>query len=287
MKDFMNKVLVTGSLGQLGSSLKELETAYNQYTFFRTDYNDLDITNKSAIEDFVIKHGITIIINCAAYTAVDKAEDEVELADKINHTAAENLATVSKKYNVKFVHISTDYVFDGTANIPYKETGITNPKSVYGVTKLKGEQKILDLDINAIIIRTSWLYSKYNNNFFKTITKLAKDRDVLKVVFDQTGTPTYAKDLAKAILELLSIKEAEGVYHFSNEGVCSWYDFALEIVKNQKIDCKIIPVYSDEFPTKAKRPSYSVLDKSKIKSHGISVPYWKDSLIDLITNSKN
>lgn len=287
MKNFMNKVLVTGSLGQLGSSLKELETAYNQYTFFRTDYNDLDITNKSAIEDFVIKHGITIIINCAAYTAVDKAEDEVELADKINHTAAENLATVSKKYNVKFVHISTDYVFDGTANIPYKETGITNPKSVYGVTKLKGEQKILDLDINAIIIRTSWLYSKYNNNFFKTITKLAKDRDVLKVVFDQTGTPTYAKDLAKAILELLSIKEAEGVYHFSNEGVCSWYDFALEIVKNQKIDCKIIPVYSDEFPTKAKRPSYSVLDKSKIKSHGISVPYWKDSLIDLITNSKN
>lgn len=279
----MNNILVTGGNGQLGSELKELASNFTDYNFLFTDVSDLDITAHAKVRAFIENNNINVIINCAAYTAVDKAESEPELADAINHLAVANFAQIVKDKNIKLIHISTDYVFDGTNHKPYLETDTPNPQSVYGKTKLDGELAIQKVNhANYIIIRTSWLYSRFGNNFVKTITKLAKDRDTLKVVFDQIGTPTYAKDLALALLELLPRNDVKGIYHFSNEGICSWYDFAIEVIRNQDIICKIFPVSFHEFPTKANRPSYSILDKSKIKSYGIRVPHWKDSLSEYI-----
>ncbi len=288
-------ILVTGVNGQLGSEIRYLVMSekniiqhsklnIQNYNFYFTDRNKLDITNKNKIEEFVNKNNIKIIINCAAYTAVDKAESEKELADLINHKAVEYLANISKQKEILLIHISTDYVFDGKNYKPYTEEDKTNPQGVYGLTKLKGEEAFKNSNAKGIIIRTSWVYSSFGNNFVKTMLRL-KDRGELGVVFDQVGTPTYARDLARVILEIinkhfnkLNSFKAE-IFHFSNEGVCSWYDFAKEIMKIAKIDCTINPIETKDYPTPAKRPFYSVLNKSKIKKEfDINIPYWKDSL---------
>lgn len=274
-------ILVTGSKGQVGSELQELSKDYD-YNFFFTSKDELDISNKEGIKNFIEQNDINTIVNCAAYTAVDKAEEEKELADKINHKAVKKLANISKEKNIKLIHISTDYVFDGTNCKPYCEEYQTNPKSVYGETKLNSESEMIQINPkNSIIIRTSWVYSSYGNNFVKTMLKLGHDRDELGVIFDQVGTPTYAKDLAKTILDIIPfiINEKVEIYNYSNEGVLSWYDFAKEIMKMAKIDCQINPIETYQYPTPAKRPHYSLLNKSKIKKQfDITIPYWKDSL---------
>ncbi len=274
-------ILITGSNGQLGSEIRELAVNSKQQFFF-TDVAELDITDKSAVESFVAENKIDIIVNCAAYTNVDKAEDESELADKINHKAVKNLAEVSADKKLFLIHISTDYVFDGTKNTPYLETDPTAALGVYGETKLAGENVVKKSGCEYLIIRTSWLYSKFGKNFVKTIQRLTNEKDSLKVVFDQVGTPTYAGDLAKAILEIIETEKHignSGVYHFSNEGVCSWYDFAVEICDFFGNTCDIQPCHSDGFPSKVKRPNFSVLDKTKIKeTFGLKIPHWKASL---------
>lgn len=284
------KVLVTGSNGQLGSELKELvsnsKLEIQNYTFIFADSKSLDIADHQAVERFVVGHDIEAIINCAAYTAVDKAESDIEMADKINHLAVANMAELAKKYSIKLIHISTDYVFNGESFRPYIESDKTNPQSIYGSTKLAGEEAIQRINPkDSIIIRTSWVYSYYGNNFVKTMLRLGRERDTLGVIYDQVGTPTYAKDLAKAILDILpKIQNSKfKIYNYSNEGVTSWYDFAKEIMSIAKIECKVNPIETVAYPTPAKRPHYSVLNKSKIKSDfGIEIPYWKDSLRDCI-----
>ena len=277
----MLNVLVTGSKGQLGSEIEVLSSHY-PYRFFFTDREALDISNQEAIEKFVEENSINSIINCAAYTAVDKAESDGELANKINHLAVQYLAKISKEKNIKLVHISTDYVFDGTNFRPYIETDATNPQGVYGRTKLDGEKALLEIHPqNSIIIRTSWVYSSFGANFVKTMLRLGKEKESLGVIFDQVGTPTYAKDLAKTILDILPKIESEQVeiYNFSNEGVLSWYDFAKEIMRMAKLDCAINPIETKAYPTPASRPHYSLLNKGKIKEvFGIMIPFWKDSL---------
>ena len=279
----MKQILVTGSNGQLGSELQFLSQKYTQYKFFFTDVKELDITNIQELQTFFDAHNIGYIINCAAYTEVDKAEEEKEFANLLNHQAVSNLLEASEEKQSKLFQISTDYVFGGSHNVPLKEDLETKAESVYGISKLKGEKTALESG-RAIVIRTSWLYSSYGNNFVKTIQKYARERDALSVVFDQVGTPTYARDLAQSILDIIDFTEEKnefkaGVYHYANEGVLSWYDFAIEICNISHIDVKIEPVLSEQFPTPAKRPEYSVLDKTKIKStFNISIPYWKDSL---------
>ena len=277
----MPNILVTGAKGQLGSEIEVLSSNY-PYNFFFTDRDELDISNKEAIAQFIENNNINIIINCAAYTAVDKAENEIELADNINHLAVKYLAQISKEKNIKLIHISTDYVFDGRNFKPYVETDATNPQGVYGQTKLDGEKVMETINPkNSIIIRTSWVYSSFGANFVKTMLKLGKEREKLGVIFDQVGTPTYAKDLAKIILDILPKIENDKVeiYHYSNEGVLSWYDFAKEIMKMAKIECKVNPIESKDYPTPAKRPYYSLLNKAKIKKEfKLEIPYWKDSL---------
>lgn len=268
-----SKVLVTGCNGQLGNEIKLLlpDAMY-------TDADTLDITDETAVSNFVKENDIDTIINCAAYTAVDKAEDDVDLAKDINEKGPENLA----KTGCKIIHISTDYVFDGSNCKPYKPEDKPNPVSIYGKTKFAGEQKIVEFAKKYAIIRTAWLYSTYGNNFVKTMRRLGSERETLNVVCDQTGTPTYAKDLAEAIVKILpQLNEANsGVYHFSNEGTCSWYDFAVEIMNLSNLNCKVSPILSAEYPSKAVRPFYSVLDKSKLKkTFNISIPHWKESLI--------
>lgn len=288
----MAKILITGSKGQLGSDLSELSTKYKEFEFFYTDANDLDITNKSDLKEFVTGLQPDYIINCAAYTAVDKAETETELANAVNYEAVKNIARICKYQKVKLIHISTDYVFDGTACVPYTEKDRVNPVSAYGKSKLKGEKAVLASDaLDVMIIRTSWLYSSHGHNFVKTILKYGKERGELKVVFDQIGSPTYARDLAKAILDIIEYSEKnefkKGIYHFSNEGVCSWYDFAKEIIALEKIKCNVTPIRTIEYPTPAVRPSYSVFDKKKIKAtFNIDIPYWKDSLKDCLKKIK-
>jgi dTDP-4-dehydrorhamnose reductase len=281
----MPNILVTGASGQLGSELKELSKEY-PYRFIFASKNELDISDYEALEKFILTNLVDCVINCAAYTAVDKAEKEKELADKINHVAVKNLAILSDKLGLKLVHISTDYVFDGKNFKPYTEEDTTSPQSVYGRTKLDGERAIIKINPrNSIIIRTSWVYSYYGSNFVKTMLKLGKTKESLKVVYDQVGTPTYAKDLAKVILGIIpKIKnEKVEIYNFSNEGVLSWYDFAKEIMKMSKIDCKIEPIETFEYPTPAQRPHYSLLNKAKIKKEfGINIPYWKDGLDDCL-----
>lgn len=277
----MLNILITGAKGQVGSELQALHANYS-YTFFFTDREILDITDKEALKSYIKTNTIDTIINCAAYTAVDKAESDVSNADAINHTAVQYLAEIAKEKNIKLIHISTDYVFDGKNYRPYIETDSTAPQGVYGATKRKGEETLLHVNPkNSIIIRTSWVYSSFGNNFVKTMLRLGKEKEQLGVIYDQVGAPTYARDLAKAILDILPEIKNENleIYHYSNEGVLSWYDFAKEIMKMAKLECKINPIETKEYPTPAQRPHYSLLNKSKIKkAFSISIPYWKDSL---------
>jgi len=277
----MLNVLVTGSNGQVGSELQSLSPAY-EYNFYFTDRELLDITNKEAVAEFVRVNAIDVIINAAAYTAVDKAEKDKENANKVNHLATKYLAEIAKEHTLKLIHISTDYVFDGKNYKPYNEDDAVNPNGVYGATKLAGEEAMRTINPqNSIIIRTSWVYSSFGANFVKTMIRLGKERDSLGVIFDQVGTPTYARDLAKTILDILTkvgTQEVE-VYHYSNEGVLSWYDFAKEIMRMAKIECEVNPIETKEYPTPATRPHYSLLNKAKIKKDfNLNIPYWKDSL---------
>jgi len=277
----MINILVTGSKGQVGSELQALESHYN-YNFFFTDRESLNITDSNALEQFINNNSITHIINSAAYTAVDKAEEEIVNADKVNHLAVKELAKIAKKRTIQLIHISTDYVFDGKNHKPYNETDATHPNGIYGKTKLDGENAILNLNPkNSVIIRTSWVYSSFGANFVKTMLRLGKERDTLGVIFDQIGTPTYARDLAKTILDIIpNLKNNEvQIYNYSNEGVLSWYDFAKEIMRMAKIECQINPIETIEYPTPAQRPHFSLLNKSKIKKDfNITIPFWKDSL---------
>ncbi len=277
----MTNILVTGSNGQVGSELQALSKDYD-YNFYFTTKESLDINDEKAIEEFVNKNSIDTIINPAAYTAVDKAEDDKQNADKVNHLAVKNLAKIAQAKDIKLIHISTDYVFDGKNYKPYNEDDITNPNGVYGATKLAGEIAMLGINPkNSIIIRTSWVYSSFGANFVKTMLRLGKERNELGVIFDQVGTPTYARDLVKTILDILpKIKNTKvEIYNYSNEGVCSWYDFAKEIMRMAKIECKVNPIETSQYPTPATRPHYSLLNKAKIKNDfDIIVPYYKDSL---------
>lgn len=284
----MASILVTGSNGQLGNELQVL-AKQTSHTWHFTDIAELDICNPAAISKFLSTHTCDFIINCAAYTAVDKAETDVDTANKINAEAPKHLAEACKLHNSLFIHISTDYVFDGTKHTPYIETDTTNPQSVYGTSKLQGEQNAISIHANTCIIRTSWLYSSFGNNFVKTMIRLGKERDQLNVIFDQIGTPTYARDLATAIIHIVNISSQNtqafipGIYHYSNEGVCSWFDFAKEIHDLQNIACTVLPIETKDYPTPAKRPHYSVLNKTKIKStFNISISHWKDSLKECV-----
>ncbi len=275
-------ILVTGSQGQLGRELQELEKAYPNYTFFFTDIQELDITNEDQIGKFIKAHQIDTVINCAAYTAVDKAETDKQQAMLINATAVKYLAQVCGKSNTLLIHVSTDYVFEGKSFKPYTENDTASPKSTYGKTKLDGEIEVVFNAKRALIFRTSWLYSSYGNNFVKTIAEKAKTTKELKVVFDQIGTPTYAADLAKAILDIIPkipTKIRTEIYNYANEGVSSWYDLAKAIVDIKKLDCHVEPMLSKDYPTEAQRPFYSVLNKSRVKKDfGITIPYWRESL---------
>ena len=276
----MNNILITGSRGQLGNEIQQSAKNSTENNYFYTDIQELDITNKADIANFVKANAINIIINCAAYTAVDKAEDDIKLCYLINRDAVRNIAQVASENGLKVIHISTDYVFDGTNYAPYTEDQTVCPSSVYGKSKLEGEQALTDLCKNSIIIRTSWLYSGFGNNFVKTMLKLGTERDELNVIFDQVGTPTYAADLASAILQIVAAENfVPGIYHYSNEGVCSWYDFTKTIHRIASINCNVHPIETKDYPTRAPRPHYSVLNKSKIKStFNIQIPHWEESL---------
>lgn len=293
-------ILVTGSNGQLGNQMRLLGAA-STHRYIFTDVTmpegvetvSLDITDLDAVRRMVQQEGVGVIVNCAAYTAVDKAEDDAERADLLNHTAAGNLATAMQEVGGTLVHVSTDYVFSGEGCVPCTEDQPTAPLGVYGRTKLAGEQAIVASGVNHVILRTAWLYSAFGNNFVKTMRRLTREKDQLKVVFDQVGTPTYAGDLADVIFKIVEeglYLEHPGVYHFSNEGVCSWYDFTIEIRDLSGHTCDVQPCHSDEFPSKVRRPHFSVLDKTKLKqTFGLTVPYWKDSLrrcIDILAQSE-
>ena len=281
-------ILVTGKKGQLGQSLKALAAQYPQYQFTFTGRDELDLSCSKNIAAYFQQKQFDVIVNCAAYTAVDKAEEQQELADTINHLAVKQLAEIAQQHHSLLIHISTDYVFDGTAHQPYQENAAINPQNIYGESKLKGELAIQSIACDAIIIRTSWVYSEYGNNFVKTMLRLGRERDQLNVIFDQVGTPTYATDLAVNILKIIEFsnsKQADleldkvSLYHFSNEGVCSWYDFAKAIFELTNTQCAVSPIETKDYPTAAKRPYYSVLNKAKIKqAYQLSIPYWKDSL---------
>ncbi len=288
----MHNILVTGSHGQLGNELRlvvEEKDKVNNYFF--TDVEELDITNNSDVSQFLHANNIDIVVNCAAYTNVDKAEDEKEIADLINHIGVKNLAESCKERDGFLIHISTDYVFDGTKNTPYTETDETKPLGVYGETKLRGENAIISTGCEYVIIRTSWLYSSFGNNFLKTMQRLTAEKESLKVVFDQVGTPTYAGDLANVIYTIIQTDEADiknQIYHFSNEGVCSWYDFAVAINRESGNKCNLQPYFSLDFPSKVKRPNYSVLNKSKIKRMlRIDIPNWYESVYKCVLILKN
>lgn len=282
-------ILVTGANGQLGNHLREVaQGAADSYIF--TDVAELDITNYDAILQMVQEHKVDVIVNCAAYTNVDKAEDDTEFANLLNNTAVGHLAKVSGEQNVTLIHISTDYVFDGEAHKPYTEDQATHPVGIYGVTKLAGEQSVLTSGCRHIIIRTSWLYSQWGVNFVKTMQRLTAERDSLSVVFDQVGSPTYAGDLAEAIEHIISSDQLDkqGLYHFSNEGVCSWFDFAKEICAQSHNECDILPIHSSEFASRVARPHYSVLDKTLFKNtFGVKIPYWRDSLSKCINELRS
>jgi dTDP-4-dehydrorhamnose reductase len=277
-------ILITGCNGQLGNEIQLLEESHPQHTYFNTDVAELDITNQEAIETFIEANAIDGIVNCAAYTAVDKAEENEELCTKLNAEAPAYLAAAIGKRGGWMVQISTDYVFDGTQHTPYTEEADTCPNSVYGKTKLVGELNVQKFCEQSMIIRTAWLYSTFGNNFVKTMIRLGREKPELGVIFDQIGTPTYARDLAVAIFAAIEQGIVPGVYHFSNEGVISWYDFTKAIHRIAGITtCHVRPLHTSEYPTPAKRPHYSVLDKTKIKqTYNIEVPYWEESLAECI-----
>ena len=280
----MNTVLVFGANGQLGSEIKKISKEFSNLQITYTDVEDLDITDVSKLKLFFSNKKFSYVINAAAYTAVDKAESEFKIATKINVEGVTNIARLATNYKLHLIHISTDYVFDGKSNLPYNEDSLPNPLNVYGKTKYKSEIEALRHP-ETIVIRTSWLYSTFGNNFVKTILKRAKEKDEIKVVYDQVGSPTYAEDLARAILSIINENInrknffKRGIYHFTNQGLCSWYDFAYEIVSYFNLPCKVIPILTEEYPTPAKRPAYSVLDCKKYKeTFEQEIPYWRDSL---------
>lgn len=286
----MKNVLVTGANGQLGNEMRRLgSVSPNNYIY--TDVAELDITDKAAVMEFVAANNIDVIVNCAAYTNVDKAEDDQATAELINATAVANLAEAVKAVDGTLIHVSTDYVFGTDGNTPRTEDMPTAPLGVYGVTKLHGEQAIAASGCKALIFRTAWLYSEFGNNFLKTMLRLTSERPALNVVFDQVGSPTYALDLAVLIFSIIeygAYKGNEGIYHFSNEGVCSWYDFATEIAAAAgHTSCRINPCHSSEFPSKVTRPPYSVLDKTKVKrTFDVEIPHWRESMIHCINRLK-
>lgn len=273
-------ILVTGANGQLGMEMRNVSAgSADRYIF--TDVAELDITDADAVDRVIASEKVDVIVNCAAYTNVDKAEEDEQAADLINHRAVAILATAAAKYGATLIHISTDYVFDGRSCVPYKEDDATSPTGAYGRTKLAGERAVIESGCRYLIFRTAWLYSPYGKNFVKTMMKLTAEKDSLNVVFDQVGTPTCAADLAALIYKVIAERmlDHQGIYHFSNEGVCSWYDFAVEIRDLCGNICDIRPCHSDEFPSKVKRPHYSVLDKTNVKSSvDVTIPHWKDSL---------
>lgn len=287
----MNKptILVTGCNGQLGKELQAIANQYPQFQFLFASREDLKLHHFGLVENFFIGTQPQFCINCAAYTAVDKAEGEKDLAMLVNGEAVGNLAAICKKYNTKLIHISTDYVFDGESETPYKEDDATNPINTYGASKLLGEQLCMKENAESIIIRTSWVYSSFGNNFVKTMMRLMSERNEINVVSDQMGSPTYAADLAKAILDIIESKKwTAGIYHYSNEGKISWYEFAIAIKEMNESVCKVNPIATAQHPTAAKRPHYSLLNKDKIKTvFQIQIPDWKDSLkkcVELISN---
>lgn len=281
-------VLITGANGQLGNEFKKL-SMQSPVNYIFTDLQELDITNKAAIKEFFKAQQINYVVNCAAYTNVDKAESDIENAYLVNSIGPKNLMEICQKNFLPLIHISTDYVFDGKSSIPYREESPTNPINIYGKSKLEGEQNIVKYE-KSLILRTSWLYSTYGNNFVKTILKLAKEKDSIEVVYDQIGSPTYAEDLALFIDNLLqknfkSGYELTGIYHFSNEGVCSWYDFAIQIIKQIHSKTKIKPIQTEKLKRPAQRPHFSVLDKQKIKEKlQIEIPHWTESLEKCLKN---
>lgn len=283
------KILVVGAGGQLGSEFRLLSDKCEQHTFTFLQREELDLLNYAAVGDFLVCGRYDVVINCSAYTAVDGAESEQEAADQVNHLAVKNLAEAAKRAGSALVHVSTDYVYGGEANEPYVETDAVEPKSVYGRTKLAGENAVLATCVNSVILRTGWLYSSCGNNFLKTMLKLGRERDELGVIYDQIGTPTYARDLALVIVEiledggLLSSDFGSRIYNYGNEGVASWYDFSKAIFEDADIACKVYPITTDQYPTPAERPKFSVLNKKKIKDEfAVTIPYWRDSLCDCI-----
>lgn len=284
-----SKILVTGANGQLGNELRRLCKNFPGLEFIFTDVDMLDITNPDAVSVFMEASKPAIVVNCAAYTDVDKAEEDVKNARKVNALAPQVLAAACAMQNAFLIHVSTDYVFDGTSTVPYTEEDEPNPQSVYGSSKLEGEEKIRTVFDDYVIIRTSWLYSEYGSNFLRKILALGADREQIEVVDDQIGSPTYARDLANCIIDIIikSILNPQaylpGIYHYANQGTCSWAGFTKEIFEQAGVDCEVIPVSSDKFPTKAKRPAYSVLDTSKVRqAFGIGIPNWRDSLKECI-----
>ena len=283
-------ILVTGSNGQLGSEIKDIATSYKNFRFFFTDLPALDICNSNQLVVFITKNKIDTVINCAAYTAVEAAEENVVIAEQVNGAGVLNLVHALAKVKGKLIHISTDYVFDGNGFSPYQESDKTNPIGVYGKTKRNGELAVINGNIDGIVIRTSWLYSAYGTNFVKTMQRLGTERKEVDVIYDQLGTPTNASDLAKTCLDILAYSKetninAKGnVYHYSNEGVASWYDFAKAIMELGKIECEVRPIETKDYPTAAKRPHFSVLNKAKIKNDfEIEIPYWRASLARCIS----
>ena len=283
----MIQVLVTGANGQLGHSLQARAKDYPAFAFHFTDVDTLDLCDAEAVRRYVVNNRVSYILNCAAYTAVDKAESNEALCARINSDAVRNLGEAAQEVGAKVIHISTDYVFDGTSCRPYVETDPTCPISVYGRTKLAGEEALRMVCPDAVIIRTAWLYSEYGNNFVKTVLRLGAERDELRFIFDQVGTPTYAGDLADAMLAIVAQAEqghfVSGIYHFTNEGVCSWYDFTVKILQLAQLPKRVIPIETKDYPTPAARPHYSVLNKGKIKAtYGLTIPHWEVSLQDCL-----
>lgn len=281
-------ILVTGANGQLGNEMRRISAGSRDHYIF-TDVAELDITDASAVSDMVKGNDVEVIVNCAAYTNVDKAEDDETTADLLNNVAVRNLAEAAAAADALLIHVSTDYVFSGNGCIPYTEDSPVEPLGAYGRTKLAGEKSLAAAGCRYMIFRTAWLYSPFGKNFVKTMRKLTAEKDTLNVVFDQVGTPTYAGDLAALIYKVISerMTDRQGIYHFSDEGVCSWYDFAVEICSLSGNVCDIRPCHSDEFPSRVKRPHFSVLDKTLVKNtFGISIPYWKDSLKKCIDELK-
>lgn len=285
------RILVTGKNGQLGQSLQKVAAELTHYDFVFVGRDELDLSSSASIEKyFAAAKPFVAIINAAAYTAVDQAESEVELANQVNHLAVAQLGDIAKVQNAMLLHVSTDYVFDGKSYRAYVETDAAAPQNQYGLTKLKGEQAMLASGCTGAIVRTSWVYSEFGNNFVKTMLRLGRDRDSLNVIFDQVGSPTYATDLARALVGLLEhgVQEGVEIYHYSNEGVCSWYDFAKAIFELSAVSCDVNPIVTQDYPTPASRPHYSLLNKSKIKlDTGLAVPYWRDSLQQCLRELKS